>query len=177
MGNLSLWPVHRPHPERREASRPADSTAHSFRVCHQPQIREVAWLVGVPDAAGARRSGDRMRRREFVTLIGAATATWPLKAWAQKASGLPRVGLLAFAQELDGPLFRAFRDELQKLGQAEGQNYTVEFRSAHGEPGRLQSDAAEFAQMPVDVMRPRSRRRRPPPSYPSSWRLSAIPSN
>jgi putative ABC transport system substrate-binding protein len=93
-----------------------------------------------------------MRRREFVTLIGATTATWPLKAWAQKASGLPRVGLLAFAQELDGPLFRAFRDELQKLGQAEGQNYTLEFRSAHGEPGRLQSDAAEFARMPVDVI-------------------------
>jgi putative ABC transport system substrate-binding protein len=93
-----------------------------------------------------------MRRREFVTLIGAATATWPLKAWAQKASGLPRVGLLAFAQELDGPLFRAFRDEMQKLGQAEGQNYTLEFRLARGEPGRLHRDAAEFAQMPVDVI-------------------------
>ena len=89
-----------------------------------------------------------MRRREFVTLIGAATATWPLKAWAQKASGLPRVGLLAFAQELDGPLFRAFRDEMQKLGQTEGQNYTLEFRLARGEPGRLHRDAAEFAQMP-----------------------------
>src|SRR5947207_14603334 len=93
-----------------------------------------------------------MRRRGFVTLIGAATATWPLKAWAQKASGLPRVGLLAFAQELDGPLFRAFRDEMQKLGQTEGQNYTLEFRLARGEPGRLHRDAAEFAQMPVDVI-------------------------
>src|SRR2546423_5765812 len=93
-----------------------------------------------------------MRRREFVTLIGAATATWPLKAWAQKASGLPRVGLLAFAQELDGPLFRAFRDEMQKLGQTEGQNYTLAFRLARGEPGRLHRDAAEFAQMPVDLI-------------------------
>jgi hypothetical protein len=93
-----------------------------------------------------------VKRREFVTLIGATMATWPLKAWALRASGLPRVGLLAFAQELEGPLFRAFRGELQKLGQAEGQNYTLEFRSAHGEPGRLQRDAAEFAQMPVDVI-------------------------
>jgi len=49
-------------------------------------------------------------------------------------------------------LFRAFRDEMQKLGQAEGQNYSLEFRLARGEPGRLHRDAAEFAQMPVDVI-------------------------
>ena len=41
---------------------------------------------------------------------------------------------------------------MQKLGQAEGQTYTLEFRSARGEPARLQKDAAEFAQMPVDVI-------------------------
>ena len=49
-------------------------------------------------------------------------------------------------------MFRAFRDEMQKLGQAEGQNYSLEFRLARGEPGRLHRDAAEFAQMPVDVI-------------------------
>lgn len=41
---------------------------------------------------------------------------------------------------------------MQKLGQAEGQNYSLEFRLARGEPGRLHRDAAEFAQMPVDVI-------------------------
>ena len=93
-----------------------------------------------------------MKRREFITLVGGATAAWPLKAWAQKAPGFVRVGLLAFGQEFDGPLFRIFRNEMQKLGQVEGQNYMLEFRSARGDPGRLQSAAAELAQMPVDVI-------------------------
>jgi putative tryptophan/tyrosine transport system substrate-binding protein len=93
-----------------------------------------------------------MKRREFITLVGGATAAWPLKAMAQQAPGLARVGLLAFGQELDGPLVRVFRDEMQKLGQAEGQSYMLEFRSARGDPGRLRSAAAELAQMRVDVI-------------------------
>ena len=85
-------------------------------------------------------------------MAGGATAAWPLKAWAQKAPGIVKVGLLAFGQEFDGPLFRIFRNEMQKLGHVEGQNYIIEFRSARGDPGRLQSAAAELAQMPVDVI-------------------------
>jgi putative ABC transport system substrate-binding protein len=92
-----------------------------------------------------------MQRREFITLLG-GSAAWPLQAWAQQTPARARVGLLAFGQELDGPLFGAFRDEMRKVGQVEGQHYTLEFRSARGEPGRLQSAAAELAQIPVDVI-------------------------
>src|SRR4051812_10438996 len=93
-----------------------------------------------------------MKRRRFITLVGAATTAWPLKARAQQPPGLARVGLLAFGQQIDGPLVRAFRDEMQKLGHAEGRSYMLEFRSARGDPGRLQSAAAELAQIRVEVI-------------------------
>jgi putative tryptophan/tyrosine transport system substrate-binding protein len=93
-----------------------------------------------------------MRRREFITLIGGAAAAWPLAARAQQATQLARVGLLAFGQELASPLFGAFRDEMRKLGHVEGRSYVLEFRSARGDPDRLQSAAGELAQIPVDVI-------------------------
>jgi putative ABC transport system substrate-binding protein len=93
-----------------------------------------------------------MQRREFIMLLGGTAAVWPLKVWAQQAPARARVGLLAFGQELEGPLFRVFRDEMRKLGHIEGQSYTLQFRSARGEPGRLQNAAAELVQIPVDVI-------------------------
>jgi putative ABC transport system substrate-binding protein len=92
-----------------------------------------------------------MRRREFFTLLGGA-AIWPLAAPAQQATRPARVGLLAFGQELASALFGAFRDEMRKLGQVEGRTYVLEFRSARGDPDRLQTVAAELVQIPVDVI-------------------------
>ena len=92
-----------------------------------------------------------VRRREFMALLGGVTA-WPVAARAQQATPPARVGLLAFGQELASPLFGAFRDEMRKLGHVEGRSYVLEFRSARGDPDRLQSVAGELAQIPVDVI-------------------------
>jgi putative tryptophan/tyrosine transport system substrate-binding protein len=94
-----------------------------------------------------------MKRREFITLLGGAAATWPLAARAQQPSGRPaRVGILTPGGALANPLFAAFRQEMRRLGYVEGRNLILEFRSAADDAKRLPELAAELVRLPVDVM-------------------------
>src|SRR5579862_188705 len=87
-----------------------------------------------------------MRRRKFITLIGgAAAATWPLRAQAQKT--LFVVGIIG-----DVPLWRHFRDGMHDLGYVEGQNIKFEVRKDEGEPDRAAEAAGDLASVPVDVI-------------------------
>src|SRR5262245_53398099 len=92
-------------------------------------------------------------RREFITLLGGATAAWPLAARAQQAAKLPRIGIL-WPNPLSpsGHFVDAFRQGLRELGYVEGQNMIVEFRSAEGRMERLPDLAAELVRLPVDVI-------------------------
>lgn len=89
----------------------------------------------------------RMRRRDFLTLIGGATA-WPCVARAQRHLGrIPRIGIIDNA-----PLWNPFRQQLRELNYVEGQNIAFEYRSADGAPERLAAASRELAQVPVDVI-------------------------
>jgi len=73
-----------------------------------------------------------MNRREFVTLLGGAAA-WPLAAGAQQADRMQRIGvLMGYAESnVEGQAFvAAFREELLKLGWAEGRNLRSDYRWA-----------------------------------------------
>jgi ABC-type uncharacterized transport system substrate-binding protein len=92
-----------------------------------------------------------MKRREFITILGAAAA-WPLAARAQQPERMRRIGVLTMAATPDSPLFRAFREELRKLGHIEGRTVSLEFRSGEGDPIRVANLAAELAQSSVQMI-------------------------
>src|SRR5258707_2526556 len=89
-----------------------------------------------------------MRRREFITIVGGAAASFPLAALAQRQ--MPLVGFLNSASP-DTYRFNAdsFREGLTKAGFAEGRNVRIEERWARGDYGALPALAAELVAMGV----------------------------
>jgi putative ABC transport system substrate-binding protein len=96
-----------------------------------------------------------MRRREFITLLGGAAATWPLAASAQQGEGMRRIGMLLPATA-DDPEFQArvgaFLQALALLGWTIGRNVRIDTRWATANAPDIRRHAAELAALAPDVI-------------------------
>jgi putative ABC transport system substrate-binding protein len=90
-------------------------------------------------------------RRQFTTLLGGAAVAWPIAARAQQPA-MPVVGVLGPALDTRQHWLAAFRRGLGTEGFVEGQNATIEYRSADGGMEGLQELAADLVRRPVTVI-------------------------
>ncbi len=93
-----------------------------------------------------------MRRRDLVTLIGAAVLTRPPGSRGQQLA-MPVIGFLSSRSPSDtGHLVRGFRKGLAEMGYVEGKNLAIEYRWAVGQYERLPSMAVELVEKRVAVL-------------------------
>lgn len=112
-----------------------------------------------------------MRRRDFLSVLGAAMATASGPARAQPK--LRRVGVLSQGslQTHPTPTFRAFQQGLRELGWVEGQNLVIEWRFSEGSTEPLPRLAAELVGLPVELIVATPT----PPALAAKEATSAIP--
>src|SRR5262249_39196370 len=112
----------------------------------QPQHHESARPHRAADATRPRRRGDRVTRREFITLLGGA-ATWPLAARAQQGERMRRIGVLLPATADDAHYqtwLGAFLQGLDPLGWTIGRNVQIDIRWATANADAVRRHAAEW---------------------------------
>jgi putative tryptophan/tyrosine transport system substrate-binding protein len=97
---------------------------------------------------------NRLKRREFIILIGGATASyWPPLAGAQQGERVRHVAIITVLEENDGGSgVRHLRDALQALGWTDGKNLRLTYRYGGGTPERARAFAKELVELQPDLI-------------------------
>src|ERR1700733_14243115 len=107
---------------------------------------------GGDDERWARRRGRRVKRREFVTLVGAAAAGWPLAAHAQSMERIRRIAMLSeFTEPQMQPLIAAFGQQMQQLGWKDG-SFRIDLQVAIADAAQFEAAAAAIVGTAPDVV-------------------------
>ena len=93
-----------------------------------------------------------MQRRGFITALGMAAIAWPLAARAQR-SALPVIGFMSNSMaKASEHLLAAFRQGVSETGYIDGQNVTIEYHWADGQPDKLPGVAHDLVRRQVSVI-------------------------
>jgi putative tryptophan/tyrosine transport system substrate-binding protein len=96
-----------------------------------------------------------LKRREFITLLGAVAAAWPLATRAQQGEQMRRIGvLMSFAADHpeSQPRLAAFQQGLQQLGWIDGRNVRIDHYWGGADANRIRKYAAELVALAPDVI-------------------------
>jgi putative ABC transport system substrate-binding protein len=97
----------------------------------------------------------RLKRREFIRLIGSTAAAWPLVVRAQQPERMRRIGVLMGWDERDREAqsnLAAFVQELGQLGWTDGRNLRIDYRWSNGDIDRMQIFAKELVGSAPDAI-------------------------
>ena len=92
-----------------------------------------------------------MRRRQFITLLGGAAATWPIAAQAPRAGKVWRIGYVS-PLSVPSAMSCSFVQGLHELGYVEGGNLIIEYRFAMGKNELLHELALDLVRAKVDLI-------------------------
>src|SRR5262249_32965172 len=140
---------------RREGGRIADGAADALPPSGKPKDREAYRHHAAALDPAVRRRGHRMtakmKRREFIALLGGAAAAWPLAARAQQGERMRRIGFLRAAPPPEREL-EAFMRGLADHGWVQGRNFVLVPQWGDGNIARLPELAIALVNAAVDII-------------------------
>ena len=94
-----------------------------------------------------------MRRRDFIALLGGTAISCPLPLLAQQSGKPARIGVFAGTfNPVMAPAYKAFVDELRRLGFSDGQNLIVDMRTVEPDLSNRAAQTAEWVRSNADVL-------------------------